>query len=172
MCSTSAVVGFPSLLVTDYACAVSSDRYTPRIWHLVPAFVAFSIEPLRMRLLLGEAVCTEIESGAPLGTYGGVGPVRYPVRAHTPGESQHFCHRLPHQGLGTVASQHALPERIGVECPAVAGEQVLAGAFGRLELGVADTESLRAGLREYSVTVGVGIARHTVSAYAVGVADR
>jgi hypothetical protein len=65
-----------------------------------------------------------------------------------------------------------LPERIGVECPAVAGEQVLAGAFGRLELGVADTESLRAGLREYSVTVGVGIARHTVSAYAVGVADR
>ena|SRR6516165_8037050 len=91
----------------------------------------------------GEAVVarySDIEKRAPPGIDGGVGPVRHPVGAHTPGELQPGVQRLLDQGLWTDAGFVALPERTGAERPAADRVQVLAGSLGRLKLGIADPE--------------------------------
>ena len=123
----------------------------------------------------GEAVVawySDIEKRAPLGIDGGVGPIRHPVGAHTPGEFQPGVQRLLDQGLWTDAGFVALPERTGTERPAAGRVQVLAGSLGRPKLGIADPEYLRVGLRDLSVAVGVREVWHSVGANADRVGDR
>jgi hypothetical protein len=48
---------------------------------------------------------------------------------------------------------------------------VLAGSLGYLELGAADSESLRGDLRGHSAG-GVGEVRHPVGAHALGIGDQ
>src|SRR6266536_6289766 len=108
-----------------------------------------------MPLAVCYALTTEIEERAALGIEGGVGPVRHPVVAHAPGDLPPDGQHLLHQGRWTVAAQVALSDLL-VERPAGGREQVLAGSLGRIELGRADPELLRAGLGERSAAVGVG----------------
>ena len=84
------------------------------------------------RLAAADADCTEIEDWAPLGIDGGVGPVRHPVGAHALAEFQHADQQQLHLGR----------RETGRRCRPGAG----AGRpfCGRLELGTADPELLRA----------------------------
>jgi hypothetical protein len=127
------------------------------------------------RIPVGAGYRDEIDTRAPLGIDSGVGPVRHPVRAHAPGIYPQGGHRLLHQCLRTVAGLLALSERVFGERPAgpaAVRVQVLAGCLGRLELGAADPELLRAGLRHTSAAGRVGEVRHPVRAHALGVSDR
>src|SRR5580693_8721710 len=92
----------------------------------------------------------DIENWSPLRIDGGVGPVRYRVGAHAPGELKPGVHRPLYQGLGTDVGQIALPEGGGGERPAGSREQVLTGSLSRIEPRSADAELLRAGLGERS----------------------
>ena len=50
-------------------------------------------------------------------------------------------------------------------------QQVLAGALGRLVLGVADPKGLRVALGQLAAAGRVGVLRHAVGAHALGVGD-
>src|SRR5690349_9305948 len=61
----------------------------------------------------------DVEHGLPVAIGAGIGPVRYAVRAHAPGEVQHAGHDLRFLGLGGLAQRRA-------------------GGLGRPEAGIAE----------------------------------